>query len=96
MLRAAVHESVVWDALLDLLRDPSDLGQRVGRGWLTRLLVAAAEAEVLGSSGAGRGSNGGRGGGGGERGGRQVACALLPETSQGGGCQLEPGRQGIR
>lgn len=41
---------MAWDSLLDLLRDPSQLGQRVGTGWLTRLLIAAAEAELQASA----------------------------------------------
>ena len=43
---AAAGEGLAWDALLDLLRDPSQLGQRLGTGWLTRLLVSAAEVEL--------------------------------------------------
>ena len=42
----AVDDSVVWDCLRDCLRDGSAAGARVGRGWLLRLLQAAAEAAL--------------------------------------------------
>ncbi|GAB4814014.1 hypothetical protein N2152v2_001060 [Parachlorella kessleri] len=80
--RSPASDAMVWDSLLDLLKDSSPLGRRVGQGWLTRLLMAAAEA-ALQSSGGGSGL------------GMAAPEALLPEVAP-YGCQLNPGKRGIR
>lgn len=94
-----------WGCLADCMRDGSELGSRVGRGWLLQLLVAAAEHELAIS-------NGGDGGGdaqlpqqqedeGGEAAPSAAAAAtplpaLLPEVAAHGGCQLEERRRGMQ
>lgn len=94
-----------WGCLADCMRDGSELGSRVGRGWLLQLLVAAAEHELAIS-------NGGDGGGdaqlpqqqedeGGEAAPSAAAAAtplpaLLPEVAAHGGCQLETRRRGMQ
>ncbi|KAL4440437.1 hypothetical protein ABPG75_003438 [Micractinium tetrahymenae] len=99
----------VWGCLADCMRDGSELGSRVGRGWLLQLLVAAAEQELS------RGGSGGGGGNGGDApqqqqqqqdeggeaagaatGGAASPPALLPEVSAHGGCQLEERRRGMQ
>ncbi|KFM25843.1 hypothetical protein F751_1457 [Auxenochlorella protothecoides] len=39
-------EALVWDTLVDCLRDQSELGAHIGRGWLLKLLLASAEQEL--------------------------------------------------
>lgn len=100
----------VWGCLADCMRDGSELGSRLGRGWLLQLLVAAAEHEL--SSTSGNGGGGGTAGdppqqqqqqqdGGGEEApapaaGTAPLPALLPEVTPHGGCQLEEGRRGMQ
>eukprot|EP00887_Chlorella_sp_A99_P002375 scaffold10.g2375.t1 len=78
-LGAPADDAAVWECLAGCLRDPSDLGARIGGGWLLRLLVAAAERALLAGGGGGCGP----------------PLALLPEVRPGGGCHLAPGARGL-
>lgn len=40
------EDAQVWDTLVDYLRDQSDLGGEIARGWLLKLLLASAEQEL--------------------------------------------------
>lgn len=99
----------VWGCLADCMRDGSELGSRVGRGWLLQLLVVAAEQELSRSSSDGGGEKAGnpqqqqqqQQDEGGEEAlapsaGAPPLPALLPEVTVHGGCQLEEGRRGMQ
>lgn len=44
---AAMREDAfIWDALVDCLRDQSELGGEIARGWLLQLLLTSAEREL--------------------------------------------------
>lgn len=89
---------VVWDCLAGCLRDTSDLGAHIGAGWLLRLLVAAAERELmLGSTATPSSGAGDSSGSGGARvpAAATLPPALLPEVYEGAGCYLAPGARGL-
>lgn len=100
---SAAEGSAAWGCLADCMRDGSELGSRAGRGWLLQLLVTAAEHELARSGGSGEQQQGldepetpGAARSGGGTNGATAAPALLPEVSAHGGCQLQPGRRGMR
>ncbi|KAL4856367.1 hypothetical protein ACK3TF_003171 [Chlorella vulgaris] len=100
--------AAAWGCLADCMRDSSELGSRTGRGWLLQLLVAAAEHELARGGGGGGAQQQQqlqqepqqhqltRGGGSTAAAQQGVPTALLPEVGSRGGCQLQPGRRGMR